>query len=202
MLAERVGWLLVGPDFTAVDMPDEKDDFEALVTGTPFAVLDNVKKFRNSSSIQSLLMITATGGGVTKRELYSTNRQVEFAAQATLYLSAIQSPFRGDEVANRLLIFQTLKLEAYQASAEIMHEFTAHREEIMGEVVVRIQNILKALHHNQNMSIGTQFRMADFATYFLKVASYEGWREEADGLLAAVGESQGSYAVEDIGNAA
>ena len=197
MLAERVGWLLVGPDFQAVDMPDEKDDFEALVTGTPFAVLDNVKKFRNSSSIQSLLMITATGGGVTKRELYSTNRQVEFAAQATLYLSAIQSPFRGDEVANRLLIFQTLKLEAYQASAEIMHEFTAHREEIMGEVVVRIQNILKALHHNQNMSIGTQFRMADFATYFLKVASYEGWREEADGLLAAVGESQGSYAVED-----
>lgn len=197
MLGERVGWLLLGPKFFAVDMPEEKDDFEALVTGTPFAVLDNVQKFRKSSSIQSLLMITATGGGVTKRELYSTNQQVTFPVQSTLYLSAIQSPFRGDEVANRLLIFQTRKLKAYRDSADIMHEFTAHREEIMGEVVVRIQNILKALHHNQNMTISTPFRMADFATYFLKVASYEGWREEADRLLSAVAESQGSYAVED-----
>jgi hypothetical protein len=197
MLGERVGWLLVGPGFRAVAMPEEKDDFEALVTGTPFAVLDNVQKFRNSSSIQSLLMIAATGGAVTKRELYSTNQQVTFAMQATLYLSAIHSPFRGDEVANRLLIFPTQKLKVYRASAEIADEFNSHREEIMGEVVVRIQNILKALHHNQNMVIRTPFRMADFATYFLKVASYEGWREEADRLLAAVGESQGSYAVED-----
>lgn len=197
MLGERVGWLLVGPRFNAVAMPEDTDDFEALVTGTPFAVLDNVQKFRNSSSIQGLMMIAATGGGVSKRELYSTNQQVTFRMQATLYLSAIQSPFRGDEVANRLLIFPTQKLEAYRASAEIAEEFDAHREEIMGEVVVRIQNVLKALHQNQNMPIRTQFRMADFAAFFLKVASYEGWREEADGLLAAVGESQGSYAVED-----
>lgn len=197
MLGERVGWLLVGPGFGAVAMPEDTDDFEALVTGTPFAVLDNVQKFRNSSSIQGLLMIAATGGGVSKRELYSTNQHVTFRMQATLYLSAIQSPFRGDEVANRLLIFPTQKLESYRPSAEIAEEFNAHREEIMGEVVVRVQNILKALYDNQTMVIRTPFRMADFAAFFLKVASHEGWREDADRLLAAVGESQGSYAVED-----
>jgi hypothetical protein len=197
MLAERVGWLLLGSKFFAVDMPEEKDDFEALVTGTPFAVLDNVQKFRKSASIQSLLMITATGGGVSKRELYSTNKQVIYPVQATLYLSAVNSPFRGDEVANRLLIFPTRKLTAYRDSADIQREFMEHREEIMNEVVARIQNILVALDVNDNLQVDTPFRMADFATYLLKVASYEGWGADAERLLALVGESQNSYAVED-----
>jgi hypothetical protein len=197
MLAERVGWLLLGSKFFAVDMPEEKDDFEALVTGTPFAVLDNVQKFKKSASVQSLLMITATGGGISKRELYSTNRQVTFPVQATLYLSAIQSPFRGDEVANRLLIFPTQKLNTYRDSADIQREFMEHREEMMGEVVVRIKNVLEAIEATEKLPIRTTFRMADFATFFLKVATHEGWYPIAERILTSVAECQGSYAVED-----
>jgi hypothetical protein len=197
MLAERVGWLLLGPKFNPVEMPENKDAFEALVTGSPFAVIDNVHNLKRSNAHQSLLMIAATGGAVTKRELYSTNKQVTFPVQAVLYLSAIHSPFRGDEVANRLLIYRTLKLESYRDSAAIKDEFMANREAILAEVVVRIQKVLTALRATKRLPVSTYFRMADFAAYLLKVAHHEKWGREAQALLLAVSQSQSDYGVED-----
>ncbi len=197
MLAERVGWLLLGGKFAAIDLPDKKDDFEALITGTPFAVLDNTRRSRKSEDLQSLVMMCATGGAVSKRELYSTNEHVSFSIQATLYLSTVQCPFHGDEVANRVLIFPVRKLSSYRESSAILREFMRHREEMLGEVVVRIQNILKALEENRNLEILTPFRMADFAAYLVKVARFEGWEEEAVQLLASVAEKQTGFAVEN-----
>jgi hypothetical protein len=196
MLGERAGWLLRGSKFAAVDMPEKKEDLENLITNTPFAVIDNVGKLK-STAFQSLLAIAATGGAATKRELYSTNKQVEYRMQANLWLSAITSPFKGDEMANRIVPFHTCKRDTYIAASEIKEKFMAHRDEMMTEVVARLQHILRALEATKGERIEVKHRMADFVAFVLRVAGHEGWRKDADYMFECMASDQEDYATED-----
>jgi len=191
----KIGRLLFGPSFNVMPLSDDSRDFDAAITHEHFVAIDNV-----DSHIQWLddrLALAATGGTIKRRELYTTNRVVEFPLRAFIGLTSRTPHFRREDVADRLLIFPLDRFDAFLSEATILSEFDKARDRMMTEVVGHLQEILQALGQSRTYAPATHFRMADFATFALKVAHAQGWEATMASILERLTTAQSSFVAED-----
>lgn len=66
----------------------------------------------------------------------------------------------------------------------------------MGELLIRVQMVLKALYAQRTYTPKTSLRLAGFASVLLLVARHEGWEAEATALLEAWNDEQMEAALE------
>jgi hypothetical protein len=139
----------------------------------------------------------ATGGTLKRRVLYTTNELVEFPVTAFVGITSRTPHFRREDVADRLLLFHVERLKTFGAEGELLGALTAQRDTLMTEVAGQLQRVLRALHKTKGKSYDSNFRIADFAQFVLKVADAEGRLEEAQAMLDRLGQEQLAFATQD-----
>ena len=132
-LHKRVGRLLFGPQFHPTDLTNDPKDLDAAITTEPFVVIDNAD--RHIPWLDDKLAIAATGGTIKRRVLYTTNRLVDYPIVAALGITSRTPHFRREDVADRLLILQVERFEAFVSAAHLDQDIERHRDALMTQVV-------------------------------------------------------------------
>ena len=143
------------------------------------------------------LAVVATGGMLKRRLYYTTNQLVEYPITAFVGITSRTPHFRREDVADRLLLFHVERLETFGAESALLAELTARRNELMTQLVGKLQRVLGALEKNKGKAYHTTFRIADFAEFVLKVADADGQLPEAEAMLERLGEEQLAFIVQD-----
>lgn len=191
----KVGMLLEGSSFNVMPLPDDPKDFDAAITNSHYVVLDNVDS--KCRWLNDRLATAATGGSVKRRKYYTTNQLMEIPICCFLAITSRTPQFKRDDVADRLLIMKQERLEQYTNESELLKEVLKHRNEIMTEVVRYLQYILKALRDHEEADTSGSFRMADFASFSLKVARAMKVEGEVEKIFEKLSSEQASFVIED-----
>lgn len=115
--AKRVGTMLFGRNFDVASMTDDVKDFDAAIAATALLVADNTDTERKW--LADKLATVATGGRVKKRFLYNTNTMTSIWSIAWVILTSRTPHFRRDDMARRLLLLRTRRLESVHSLAEL-----------------------------------------------------------------------------------
>ncbi len=191
----KIGQLIFGSSFNVMQLSEDPKDFDAAVTNTPFVAIDNTDtKIR---WLDDRLAVVATGGSIKRRELYTTNRLTEFPVCAFLGITSRTPHFRRDDVADRLLIFCVDRFETFLPESQLLAEVAQSRDEILTEVIGRLQEIVRVLQDEAGKTYASRFRMADFADFSLRIAHAEGWGERMESILERTRDEQSSFVIQD-----
>lgn len=191
----RLGLLLFGPNFQVCPIPDKPDDFDATVTNGFLVGFDNVDS--QTQWLNNKLAIVATGGCIKRRELYSTNNLVEYPIRAQVAITSRTPKFRRDDVAERLLIFPLKTLDQKISEQYLISNILTHRNQFMSWLLLRLQELLRTLEQTTDQTaFQTGFRMADFATFMLRLASSEGAQARVTSMLERLVTVQSQFTLE------
>jgi hypothetical protein len=190
----KVGALLLGDTFDVASLTEDPKDFDAAVTNAPFVVIDNADS--KASWLNDKLAVAATGGKVRKRELYTTNKLVDFPIKSFIAITARTPQFRREDVAERLLIMRVGRLKAFKSEKHMLREVVKNREKIMSEVVGHLQEVVRALAAAGEEAEVVAFRMADFADFSIKVARYAGVNGKVKSIFEKLTLEQALFTLE------
>jgi hypothetical protein len=192
----KVGMLLFGPQFEVKNLPDKEDSFDAITTNTHFAAFDNADS--RVAWLPDRLAICATGGTVSKRVLFTTNQLADFPINCFVGITSRTPYFRRDDVADRLLIHRLRRFEEgeFVAEQELLALVLRDRDRIMTDVMRQLQDAIGALRTTAGRSYKTSFRMADFATFALRLADANGSRTTLETIFDRLCEEQASFTLE------
>jgi len=194
-LLEFIGRILLGPDFSPQPLPEDPTAFENQLVNSSFIAYDNVDKI--SGKIKSLLCQAATGLTVKRRELFTTSRQVEMPSLATVSMSCITPQLTEIEHSNRSLVLTFKPREDYISLVDLLAELDKSRNDVMTDIVYRVQKVLAALDAQKGFVPRVKVRLADMATFMLRVARHEGWETQANELLESWLDEQMDSSMED-----
>ena len=195
-MLEIIGRTLFGPEFRVERLPEDAKEFENAVINNDFLAIDNTTGV--PKRIRSLICQTVTGFRVTRRELYTTMGQVQRNSTATLAVAGITKMLNETETSNRSLdIHIKERPPENNISEQDLHTgIDLARADKMGELLFRVQMVLKALHAERDYTPTTSLRLAGFASALLRVARHEGWEAEAKNLIETWHEEQIEAALE------
>lgn len=186
-LWEKIMWLLYGTDYQSSALPSKRRDFVAAMTNNAINVFDNIDSvnFDNPRSDYpeyiDLMCKAATGGTVPIAELYKTNVQKMYDLRCDQFLTARVNPFPShrSDLSRRTLFFPVRMpspLE-YRTTEEIKTALEHDADEIKLEILVRLQNVLRALVANKK-SYPAVSQMHSFENFTMRIADHEGWADE------------------------
>ncbi len=165
-------------DVTALER-SKQDGFIAAVCSSPIAVFDNVDE--QVSWLADHLAQLATGVSFTRRKYYTTNQSVEFQPQCFVALTSRTPKFleTRDDVLDRTLILQTERRQHFSPEQAQLNQIAKSRNLLWTELLRDLNRIVAHLKETEGEVLDGSFRMADFASFALKVAQAEGQEENA-----------------------
>jgi hypothetical protein len=195
-MLEIIGRTLFGSQFRVERLPDDVKEFENAVINNDFLAIDNTTGI--PKKIRASICQTVTGFQVTRRELFTTTGQVQRPSTATLAIAGITKVLNETETSNRSIDIHIKERppENNISEQDLHDDIDRTRADLMGELLFRIQMILKALHAERDYRPTTSLRLAGFASVLLRVARHEGWEAEAKDLIDTWHEEQIEAALE------
>jgi len=193
-MLEIIGRTLFGPAFRVERLSEDVKEFENAVINNDFLAIDNTTGI--PKRIRSLICQTVTGFQVTRRELYTTMGQVKRKSTAMLAVAGISKMLNETETSNRSIDIHIKERPDNTSEQDLHNNIDWERPALMGELLVRIQMVLKALHEESDYTSKTKLRLAGFAGILLRVARHEGWEEEANTLIDTWHDEQTEAALE------
>jgi hypothetical protein len=189
--------LLLGRTFMVRPLPEDVKEFENQIINEYFCVYDNVSHV--PVKIRDRFCQAVTGIEVVRRELYTTAGEARFASKATIALSAITPPLPELEHQNRTVSinFTERKEGSFIAKEELFKIVDRNRDDIMLNLVRRMNLVIEALTAQRNYVPKVNVRLASIGTFILRVARHEGWEDDANKLLASWAEEQTGYTLQD-----
>jgi hypothetical protein len=186
-LWEKFMWLLYGTEYESAALPSKMRDFVAAMTNNAINIFDNIDSvnFDNTRSDYpeyiDLMCKASTGGKIPIAELYKTNVQKMYDLRCDQFLTARVNPFPShrSDLSRRTLFFpmrMPSPLE-YRTTEEIKQALAHDSDGIKLEILVRLQNVLRALAANTK-SYPPISQMGSFETFTMRIADYEGWADE------------------------
>lgn len=162
---------------------DKQDGFVAAVCSQPVVVFDNVDE--HVGWLADHLAQIGTGTSFKRRQLYTTNEQVEFKPQCFIALNSRTPKFIAgrDDVLDRTLVLQAERLTAYTSEDELLEDIAKHRNSLWTELLRGLNKLLAVTPATQFRTRATGSRMADFAGFALAVARAEGAEKKAARIL-------------------
>lgn len=191
----KFGTLLYGGKFQVMPLTDDSRDFDAAITNSDFVAIDNADS--KIKWLDDRLAIAATGGTIKKRELYTTNRLVDFPVRCFIGITSRTPHFRREDVADRLLMMKVERFDKFIPEKDLLKEVLDNRNQIMTEVAYRLQEVIQALHATRDQIFEIDFRMADFAQFALRIARHEGNEDEVHAIFKKLTQEQSIFSLED-----
>lgn len=132
-----------GPDAQVSSMPAKEEDFDALVTNVPMAVIDNVDS--PAKWQQDKLAVTATGAEIPRRKLYSTNVMVNYPITARVILTSINPPFRRSDIADRMVVIKLKRFDTFGSEEKRYAEIERKRDYLWTELVNEMNELIHTM---------------------------------------------------------
>jgi len=194
-LAREFGLILFGSGFDVFPLPSDVRDFEAIITNSAFIAFDNADS--KSAWLNDRLASAATGAKISKRELYTTNDSTEYRIRSNLALTARTPVFTRDDVADRLLLMKLRRIEDFQSESFLSTRILKNRDFILSEVLSHLQSVVYALKEYKDYIYKGPFRMADFASFAMKIAMYNGIENRVESILKKLSQTQTNFTLEN-----
>lgn len=161
---QRISLALHGK-YMPLSVPQKEDaDFGIKILRSPIAIIDDVNE--PVKWLRDALCTYLTGGGWTRRKLYSDTDEVVIRPQSFLAITTNNpTTFRQDQVADRSLIIRLERRQDqnnYMPAGHLFEEIRLWREELFGEWLWWLNEIVAALRRRPSVA-PTKYRMADFA---------------------------------------
>jgi len=190
---KTIGKTLFGSAFNVTPVT-KQDGFRAAISNNYFVAFDNVDgKIR---WLNDDLAVAATGGNITLRELYTTNREITFSPRCFLCLNAREPQFKRDDVASRLLLFRVETLDACLSEYKIYDNLFKHRNDLWSELIRDLNIIVGALAADDE-PFTSKWRMADWAELGWRIAKTENAGDAFVGLLEKMKTAQAEFLLDD-----
>jgi hypothetical protein len=191
-----IGIVLFGGQFDVKNLPDKEGDFDAITTNSHFAAFDNADS--RVAWLPDRLAICATGGTVSKRVLFTTNQLADYPIECFIGITSRTPHFQRDDVVDRLLIHRVRRIDEgeFVAEQELLASVLSERNRIMTDVMRQLQDAIRALKATAGRSYKTNFRMADFATFGLRLADAQGSQANMEGIFQRLGQEQAAFTLE------
>lgn len=155
---------------------DKQDGFVATVTTNPLALFDNVDE--RVSWLPYALSRLATGVTFSRRQLYTTNSKAEYPGVSWLGITSRTVRFMDNQpdLPDRTLVLKLDRLNEKQPETELLSALSDRRNVIWSELLDELNAIVKRLRQAE-APVRVGFRMADFASFALRVATIWGGAE-------------------------
>jgi len=164
------GKLLYGQGFDVSSLEDGcyERDFVAMLANWSFIAIDNVDS--PLPWLENALAKVATRGVYRMRKLFTNAEEIDVPIRSFIALTSRDPHFRRDDVAERLLIIKTRRLERFIPEGVLFEAVTEYRNEVFSQFVDDLNKIVKALKEVNLAEIVTPHRLADWVA-FAEVAS-------------------------------
>jgi len=174
---------------------DKQDGFIATITTDPIALFDNLDE--QIHWLPYSLSRLATGVTFSRRQLYTTNDKVEFPGVSWLGITARTVDFMRNQsdLPDRTLVLKLGRLLDRKPEQELLNAVALRRNALWSELLDELNAIVRHLKdHPEPVQI--RFRMADFASFALKVGALWDCRETVEDALAKLESAQSGCALE------
>jgi hypothetical protein len=177
---------------------DKPDGFVAAVSSKPIVVFDNVDE--HVGWLADQLAQLATGIAFSRRQLYTTNEQVEFKPQCFVALTSRTPKFIDgrDDVLDRTLILGAERFTAFSSEDSLLEEIAKHRNSLWTELLRDLNRLLSVTPNADCFRVfKTSSRMADFAGFAMAIARAEGDDNKATRILSFLEERRNDLLLAD-----
>lgn len=161
--AQRVIRKLVDPAIRdTIALPNDKNELALLLTTNYAPCFDNLDGL--SAWQSDMLCQAATGGGISKRELYTDMEEVILSFRRCPMLNGINLVASRDDLLDRSLLFRLERIDESKRKTEFefWQEFEQDRPYILGAI---FDTLSKAMAIYSNVKLPALPRMADFAMW-------------------------------------
>jgi hypothetical protein len=167
-------------------LPTKMRDFIAYLTKSEYCALDNVDNAfaKSPPEVQNVLCQTSSGGKISLAALYETNTKRD-KLQTHVFLTARDMPFDREDVLRRVIHLRTASGVGEEVKTRLLDAVAKRRTEIIAEILVRCQNMVRAHKANADKRYPLQSRMREYEFFTLLCADYEGMLQETVDLWAA-----------------
>lgn len=166
--AQRVIRKLIDPAVRdTMTLPADKNELALLLMTNYAPCFDNLDGLKSWQS--DMLCQAATGGGISKRELYTNIDEVILSFLRCPMLNGINLVASRDDLLDRSVLFRLDRIaqEQRKTEAEFWREFERDRPYILGAI---FDVLSKALQIYPNVKLPALPRMADFAQWGYAIA--------------------------------
>lgn len=180
---------LTDPSAAGTNRLSGKDDELALTLETNAVLLfDNLTKI--SVSTAETLCQAVTGGGFTKRELYSDSDEVVYDFRRAIIVTGINIATAAPDLLDRFLLVSLARVsrEQRRPEAAIWRAFDTAAPALFGGLLNALSGAMK-VHPETEEKVQTLERMADFTLWGASVAEALGYGRDA--FLKAYAENVG-----------
>jgi len=188
-LGRNIGRILIGRQFNVTRFRNDERDFATTCANNYLVVVDNLEE--KAKWLLDLIAIIATGGEISMRELHTTCSEVKLRLKLFLFLNAIDPKLRRDDIADRLLIFQLDRLEAFKSEADIETGIERSLPRIWGELLMNLNGILRRLKNGEAVPPG-RFRLQDFEVFAKRICSSP---TDVEAVLEKMENLRGEYSL-------
>jgi hypothetical protein len=173
---------------------DKQDGFIATITTDPIALFDNLDE--QIHWLPYNLSRLATGITFSRRQLYTTNEKVEFPGVSWLGITARTVDFMRNQpdLPDRTLVLKLGRLLDRKPEQELLNAVAQRRNALWSELLDELNAIVRYLKEHPEY-VQARFRMADFASFALRVGTLWGCREEIENALAKLEAAQSGCAL-------
>lgn len=161
---QRIALALHGKNMPLQVSKQEDKDFGVKILRSPIAILDDVNE--PVDWLRDMLCTYATGGGWTRRALFTNDSEFVIKPEAFLAITTNNpTTFRQSQVADRCLIIRLERREGrdgYIGAEALFEAVRQNRDEIFGDWLAWLNAIVAELRRTTKPT-PSKSRMADFA---------------------------------------
>jgi hypothetical protein len=168
----KVGKRLVDPSATeTVDLGREPAQLAQVFDHNAVPLFDNLSKLPGWAP--DLLCRAATGGGWSKRELYTDAEDVIFVFKRAFIMTGVNIPTNAPDLLDRMLLIELARIAPNKRKAErgFFESFEREHPKLFGALLDAVVGTLQAL---PDVSLPRLPRMADFARIACAYAVHSG----------------------------
>lgn len=158
-------------------MPKDTSELALLLSKNWMPSFDNLDGL--SGTVSDILCVAATGGGISKRELYTDSDEIILSFRRCISLNGINEPATRPDLLDRAILFELRRISEDQRISE--SEFWRSFEEVRPKIIgAMFQVLADAMKIYQSVKLNKLPRMADFAKwgYAIGEALYQGGGEK------------------------
>lgn len=166
--AMRIRRKLIDPAIQELQlMPKDMGELALLLSKNWVPSFDNLDGM--SGAVSDVLCIAATGGGFSKRELYTDSDEIILSFRRCISLNGINEPVTRPDLLDRSILFELKRIpeEMRKSESEFWRSFEEVRPIILGAM---FQILARAMKIYPSVKLVRLPRMADFAKWGYAIA--------------------------------
>jgi hypothetical protein len=175
-----------------LEIPSREVELAQILAHHAVPIFDNQGIIK--SRISNLLCKGSTGGGISKRKLYSDDEDIIYSFQRSIVINGINIPSAAPDFLDRSILIELrrIDLKKRKTEHELMQKFEEYRPKLLGAIFDLLSEAMKAY---PTIKLSRHPRMADFAVWGSAVAVAMG--ETADTFLDAL-EANSKRQLEEV----